>query len=179
MKKWRQYLLGRCFIIRTDQKSLCALLDQVIQTPEQQYYLAKLLGYQYSIVYKLGKENCATDALSRQPDETILQFIAFTQVQFHLLDELRLENLNSPFFLTLYQTLNNEPDQNSDYEVCDGLLLYKGKLLLDHDSPLVQQVLHECHTTLIRGHGGIQKTTAKVCAAFTWERLKNDVKKSV
>ena len=34
VKKWRQYLLGRRFLIRTDQKSLCALLDQVIQAPE-------------------------------------------------------------------------------------------------------------------------------------------------
>ena len=34
MKKWRQYFLGRRFIIRTDQKSLHALLDQVIQTPK-------------------------------------------------------------------------------------------------------------------------------------------------
>ena len=109
----------------------------------------------------------------------MLQFLAFIQVQFHLLDEMRLENLNSPFFLTLYQSLHNEPDQNGDYEVHDGLLLYKGKLLLDHNSPLVQQVLHKCHTTLIGGHGGIQKTTAKVCASFTWEGLKHDVKKFV
>ena len=57
VKKWRQYLLGRKFLIWTNQKSLKALLDQVIQTPEQQKYLAKLLGYQYSIVYKLGKDN--------------------------------------------------------------------------------------------------------------------------
>lgn len=34
VKKWRQYLLGRIFLIRMDQKSLKALLDQVIQTPE-------------------------------------------------------------------------------------------------------------------------------------------------
>lgn len=55
VKKWRQYLLGRKFLIRTDQKSLRSLLDQVIQIPEQQYYLAKLLGYEHAIVYKPGK----------------------------------------------------------------------------------------------------------------------------
>ena len=33
--KWRQYLLGHFFIIRTDQKSIRELLQQVIQTLEQ------------------------------------------------------------------------------------------------------------------------------------------------
>jgi len=29
-------------------------MNQVIQTPEQQVYLSKLLGYDYSIQYKSG-----------------------------------------------------------------------------------------------------------------------------
>ena len=65
VKKWRQYLLGRRFIIRTNKKSLRALLDQIIQMPDQQHYLAKLLGFQYTIVYKLGGETRVVDALSR------------------------------------------------------------------------------------------------------------------
>ena len=44
VKKWFQYLLGRRFLIRTYPKILKALLDQAIQTPEQQKYLAKMLG---------------------------------------------------------------------------------------------------------------------------------------
>ncbi|XP_062075982.1 uncharacterized protein LOC133780122 [Humulus lupulus] len=63
--KWRQYLLGRHFIIRTDHRSLKELLTQVIQTPEQQQFLHKLMGYQFSIEYKMGKQNSAADALSR------------------------------------------------------------------------------------------------------------------
>lgn len=34
IKKWRQYLLGQCFTILTDHRSLKELLAQVIQTPE-------------------------------------------------------------------------------------------------------------------------------------------------
>ena len=52
--KWRQYLLGREFVIRTDHKSLKEPLTQVIQTPEQQYFLKKLLGYHFIIEYKSG-----------------------------------------------------------------------------------------------------------------------------
>lgn len=43
VQKWRQYLLGRRFIIITDQQPLKSLTNQVIQTPEQQHWLSKLI----------------------------------------------------------------------------------------------------------------------------------------
>ena len=67
--KWRHYLLAREFIIWTDHRSLKHLMDQVIQTPEQHQYLCKLLGFNYTIVYKPGKENKVADALSRLDEE--------------------------------------------------------------------------------------------------------------
>lgn len=67
--KWRQYLLGRPFIIRTDHRSLRELLTQVVQAPEQQHYLRKLLGFQFTIEYKMGSDNSAADALSRRGED--------------------------------------------------------------------------------------------------------------
>ena len=75
--------------------------------------------------------------------------------------------------------MSQNPAQYEDYEVRDGFLLHKGKILLDPLSSLVPKVLHECHSTLLGGHGGIQKTTAKVCAAFTWPGVKKAVKQYV
>jgi len=40
-------------------------MSWVIQTPEQQFYLTKLFGYDYLIQYKSGKSNVMADALSR------------------------------------------------------------------------------------------------------------------
>lgn len=65
VQKWRQYLLGRRFIIITDQQPLKSLTSQVIQTPEQQRWLSKLIGYDFDICYSPGKLNAAADALSR------------------------------------------------------------------------------------------------------------------
>ena len=41
-------------------------------TPEQQKWVAKLLGYDYEILYWLGLENLAVDALSHYPDNPLL-----------------------------------------------------------------------------------------------------------
>ena len=129
------------------------------------------MGYQYTIVYKPGRANHVADALTRQPEDTIAQFLAISHIQFELLNLLREENATSSFFLTKYKELAAD--------VRDGLLMYKGKILLDHTSPLVQSVLQECHSTPLGGHGGMQKTMARVCVAFSWDGVKRDVKKFV
>ena len=72
----------------------------------------------------------------------------------------------------------NNP-QFVDYDGRDELLLYKGKLLLDPTSSLISLVLRECHSTPIVGHGGIQKTIARVSASFTWNGLKKNAQKFV
>lgn len=64
IRTWRPYLLGRRFTIQTDQRSLRFLLEQRILTPEQQKWMAKLVGYDYEIMYKPGMANAAADALS-------------------------------------------------------------------------------------------------------------------
>ncbi|XP_019256273.1 PREDICTED: uncharacterized protein LOC109234659 [Nicotiana attenuata] len=67
VSKWRQYLLGRRFNVVTDHQTLKNLTNQVIQTPEQQKWLGKLVGYDFDIVYRPGKSNLAANALSRMP----------------------------------------------------------------------------------------------------------------
>ena len=62
--RWRPYLISRRFQIKTDHKSLKYFLEQKISSPEQQKWVTKLLGFDYEIIYKKGKENVVADALS-------------------------------------------------------------------------------------------------------------------
>ncbi|XP_052299962.1 uncharacterized protein LOC127903656 [Citrus sinensis] len=64
IRKWRPYLLGKPFTIRTDQKSIKYLLEQRITTPAQTRWLLKILGYDYEIEYKRGAENQGANSLS-------------------------------------------------------------------------------------------------------------------
>lgn len=69
VQKWRPYLIGKTFVVRTDHQSLKHLLEQRISTPAQQKWLTKLMDYDYTVVYKKGKDNSVADALSRVPME--------------------------------------------------------------------------------------------------------------
>ena len=55
VKKWRSYLLGRHFVVQTDQCSLKFLWEQQIMIEPQQKWLFKLMGYDLSIEFKKGK----------------------------------------------------------------------------------------------------------------------------
>lgn len=71
VKKWHRYLLGNTFKIFTDHKSIKSLMAQSIQTPEQQKWLTKLMGYSSEICYKPGRDNFVADALSQMLDPAV------------------------------------------------------------------------------------------------------------
>lgn len=63
--KWRSYLLGEEFILRTDYRSLLHLTEQSVTSRIQQKALLKLMDLQYKIQYKKGANNTDVDAISR------------------------------------------------------------------------------------------------------------------
>lgn len=65
--KWKHYLAGNEFVIKTDQRNLRHLLDQKAVSTIQQRWASKLIGLKYMIEYKPGVDNKVVDALSRSP----------------------------------------------------------------------------------------------------------------
>ncbi|KAK1650839.1 hypothetical protein QYE76_068644 [Lolium multiflorum] len=66
MRHWRPYLWGRAFIVKTDHYSLKFLLDQRLATIPQHHWVGKLLGFDFTVEYKPGRQNIVADALSRR-----------------------------------------------------------------------------------------------------------------
>ena len=65
VEKWRQYLQRQEFVIITDHKSLSFLNGQNLHSEMQRKAMTRLMGLQFKVVYRRGKENVAADALSR------------------------------------------------------------------------------------------------------------------
>lgn len=90
IKKWLQYLLGRHFRGFIDQKSLKNLMSRTIQTPSQQKWLTKLLGYDFEILYTLDRDNAVADVLSRHSASSEPLFAAVSSYQPLLWDQLKV-----------------------------------------------------------------------------------------
>ncbi|KAA3472231.1 Retrovirus-related Pol polyprotein from transposon 297 family [Gossypium australe] len=75
VKKWHSYLVGQHFFIKTNHQSLKFLSEQHAITPYQQKWVAKMLGYDYSISYRKGTQNTVADALSRRPYKDMPQLL--------------------------------------------------------------------------------------------------------
>jgi hypothetical protein len=66
VRHWGPYLWGCRFVVKIDHYSLKYLLDQCLATIRQHHWVAKLLGFDFSIEYKSGATNTVLDALSRR-----------------------------------------------------------------------------------------------------------------
>ena len=65
VEKWRHYLKRQEFLIVTEHKSLAYINEQNLHSQMQRKAMTRLMGLQFKIIYRKGKENVATDALSR------------------------------------------------------------------------------------------------------------------
>eukprot|EP00253_Pinus_taeda_P024553 PITA_24553 len=63
LKKWKPYLMGRHFKVKTDHDSLKYFLEQKLSSEEQKKWVTGMLGYDFEIIYKKWKKNIVVDAI--------------------------------------------------------------------------------------------------------------------
>lgn len=76
-------------------------MSQVIQTPEKQIYLSRLMGYDYTIQYRSGKSNIVVDALSRVFEDSQGTFFILSVPHFTFLEQLKHDLAIHPEFKAL------------------------------------------------------------------------------
>jgi hypothetical protein len=69
LRKWRHYLMGKRFELRTNHNGLKYLFDQPTLNARQRRWLEFLTEYDFDINHIKGKENKVVDALNRRVHE--------------------------------------------------------------------------------------------------------------
>lgn len=133
--------MGGRFIIKTNQKSLKYLLEQRILDSNQQKWVSKLLGYDFEIHYKEGKENRVADALSR-----VVEMQAISMVSNEEMEGLAEETVANPVLSKIIQDLAINSLSHPDYSYAKGCLWHKGRLVLPSQSSKIGSILTEFHS---------------------------------
>ena len=174
VQRWRPYLLGRTFIVKTDQRSLKFLLEQRVIQPQHQKWIAKLLGYSFEVMYKPGLENKAADGLSRIPPTVHLnQLTAHTLVDIKVIRE---EVDKDEYLKNIIDRIQKE-EEVKNYTLQHGLLRYKGRLVIAKNSSLRPAILHTYHDSVIGGHSGFLRTYKRLTGELFWVGMKAEVRK--
>lgn len=175
--KWRQYLIGRWSLIRTDHKSIKELMQQVIQTPIQQQYICKLMGFNFDIEYKPGATNIVADALSRMYSEDDLEtttFMSLSRLISGLLESIKEEHQTLEEVSALIQRLH-QGEVLEGFRVQQGLLIYHDRYYVGLQSKLKLPLLQEFHDTKSDGNCGTKKLMVGLSPIFYLKDMKKMV----
>ena len=176
VQRWRLYLLGRKFIVKMDQRSLKFLLEQRAIQPQYQKWIAKLLRYSFKVVYKPGLENKTADALSIMPlvahlcNITAPTLIDLKTIKEEVEKDERLK-------LIIKETVGGEDGKANKYSIRQGILRYKGRLVISKSSTLIPTILHTYHDSVFGGHSEFLRTYKRLACELYWEGMKLDVQK--
>ncbi|TXG64840.1 hypothetical protein EZV62_011834 [Acer yangbiense] len=106
------------------------------------------------------------NALSRRGADSDLSLSAVSVAHFMDTDALRREQLADPALGVIIQNIQGGERVRDGYVLNDGLLLFKGRIVLPRNSTWVVRLLHELHDTPFGGHSGFFRTFKKVSALF-------------
>jgi hypothetical protein len=170
LAKFRQYLVGGRFVVKTDHNSLRHFLGKKDLNERQQKWVSKVQAYDFDIEYVKGKNNAVVDALSRRPE-----LCSLSEISADWKSELLVEYSKRKFACEVMD--NNVQDDR--YKVVDDIIYYKDHIYLVPESKLKEKIMKAMHDTPLTGHPGYFKTYRKIRERFSWKGLKDDVLRHV
>jgi hypothetical protein len=149
VEKWKHYLQRQEFQILTDHKSLAYLSEQNLHSDMQQRAMTRLMGLQFKIIYRKGKENVAADALSRVAHLNVLQAVSMVKPDW--LQEVVNSYTTDVRAQQLLQQLAITSPNQAGYSLDNGLI------------------------SAIGGHSGSKVTYQRLRNHFAWKGMKQAV----
>lgn len=178
-QKWHTYLQGHHFVIKTDHQSLKFLLEQRLSTLLQQKWLAKLMGLDYEIVYKQGKENVVADALSRLPEENKGNIYEITTTHQGWVEELSKSYDQDEDAQNIINGIATKDPAFNQFTFNKGIIKYKDKLFVGKQGSAKNIIMWEMHDSPHGGHSGQEATWKRVSQFFHWPQIRKEISEYV
>ncbi|KAK4413705.1 hypothetical protein Salat_2783300 [Sesamum alatum] len=125
-----------------------------------------LMGYNFEIFYKPGKDNVVVDSLSRVLPLGDPTFAAVSSPVLIFLDQLHSFFTSHPAGQKLLSTARNSSNSPKSLRERSNLLHVGDHLFIPPQSGLIPQLIIELYSSLLDGHYGLKPTMAHFAATF-------------
>ncbi|XP_074346704.1 uncharacterized protein LOC141685510 [Apium graveolens] len=160
---------------RGQQKSSLRFLTQQREiSAEYKKWVAKLLGFDFEIQFKLGAANRVADALSRKrTGEVVLcELVSTHGVSW---EQLSKEVEADRDLQLIIQGLKGEEGETSKFHMVHGELRYKGRMVVPRSSKVIPSLLEAYHDSPVGGHAGEVKMYLRIAKDWYWKGMRGDV----
>jgi Integrase zinc binding domain/RNase H-like domain found in reverse transcriptase len=186
VQRWKHYLQGIPFIIKTDHISLKYLLEQRLNHTVQHKVLCKLLWLDYVIQYKRGVENRVVDALSRRGHDlqgkSVLVLphptsnsLVITKLNPQWVEELKESYHGDPWAWDQFAKITKGEDLPGKLSIHCGILRKKGRIYISSNAQWRNKMVQILHDYSVRGHSSILGTYQGIKKYFFWPKMKEHV----
>ena len=197
LKKFKPYVYGSKFTVRTDNSAVKWLCEKKELTGKFARWILSLQEFDFSISHIKGSLNSVADALSRNPDASrsgpggceterhVVSLFVSDQKKLRPKELAFLQKLDRhlrPIILETEKVMSPSQKLKSEFVLKNGVLFKRstrGRFQLAVPSQLQEQILFMCHDSPLSGHLGIEKTLARVTSRYWWPRLAKCVKNYV
>jgi hypothetical protein len=173
LKKWRNYLIPKEFVLYSDNQALQFITRQEKLNQRHAKWVEFMHNFTFFIKHISGRANKVVDALSRRC--LIMQEFQVETLGFEHLKEMYREDTN---FKEAYEACENpllrDISQWIEYLIQDGLL-FKGSQLCIPKCSMRDNLLKEKHSGGLAGHFGHDKTYAQLSSSYHWLGMIYDV----
>ncbi|PNX81711.1 transposon Tf2-1 polyprotein [Trifolium pratense] len=140
--------------------------------------MAKLLGFDFEVIYKVGVENKVADALSRKHEEaevkTLLSYPIWTQG-----GQLQQEIMQDPVLKQIVEAIQSDPMSKPGFTIKGGILFYKNRLVISAKSPMIDDLLKDFHSSPSGGHSGYLRTYRRMAGTLYWQGMMKRVQEFI
>lgn len=176
VEHWRPYIQQGEFVILTNHHSLMHLSEQWLHTTWQQKAFTKLLGLQYRICYRKGLSNAAADALSRKELPDLAELAVVSECIPLWVQDILSGYEQDAFSTQVIAELAVNPNSRPDFQLCKGILKFKGRIWVGNNPVLQDKLIDELHASPIGGHSGFPVTYRRAKTMFAWAGMKKMIK---